>query len=46
MKPAGGKGGVIVLDARGRMAMTHSSEGMYRGYVTRDGAMRVMIFDC
>ena len=45
MKPAGGNGGVIVLDARGHLAITYSSEGMYRGYVTRDGAMRVMIFD-
>lgn len=42
--PAGGRGGAIVLDPRGQLAMTYSSEGMYRGYVTRDGTMRVMIF--
>ena len=39
IKPAGGEGGVIALDPRGRLAMTYSSEGMYRGYhVTRSGA--------
>ncbi len=45
IKPAGGLGGAIVLDAGGRLAMTYSSEGMYRGYVTRDGAMQVKIYN-
>jgi beta-aspartyl-peptidase (threonine type) len=44
IKPAGGEGGVIVLDRRGRLAMTFSSEGMYRGYVTRSGATCVRIY--
>ena len=44
IKPAGGEGGVIVLDRRGRLAMTYSSEGMYRGYVTRSGATWVRIY--
>jgi beta-aspartyl-peptidase (threonine type) len=44
IRPAGGKGGAIVLDGRGRLAMTYSSEGMYRGYVTRDGKTRAMIY--
>jgi beta-aspartyl-peptidase (threonine type) len=45
IKPAGGLGGAIVLDAGGRLAMTYSSEGMYRGYVARDGAMQVKIYN-
>jgi beta-aspartyl-peptidase (threonine type) len=44
IKPAGGEGGVIVLDRRGRLAMTYSSEGMYRGYVTRSGETWVRIY--
>ena len=44
VRPAGGEGGAIVLDRFGRLAMTYSSEGMYRGYITRDGRMRVMIY--
>ncbi|MGO9115891.1 MAG: isoaspartyl peptidase/L-asparaginase family protein [Thermoguttaceae bacterium] len=44
IKPAGGEGGVIVLDPHGNLAMTFSSEGMYRGYVTRSGETRVMIY--
>ena len=44
IKPAGGEGGVIVLDCRGRLAMTFSSEGMYRGYVTRSGETWVRIY--
>ena len=44
IKPAGGEGGAIALDGRGRVAMTFSSEGMYRGYVTRSGKTRVMIY--
>ena len=46
IKPAGGEGGVIVLDRHGNLAMTYSSEGMYRGYATRDGTIRVAIYDC
>ena len=44
IKPAGGVGGAIVLDRRGNLAMTYSSEGMYRGYVTRSGQTRVRIY--
>ena len=44
IKPLGGEGGVIVLDRRGRLAMTFSSEGMYRGYVTRSGDIRAKIY--
>jgi L-asparaginase / beta-aspartyl-peptidase len=44
IKPAGGEGGAIVLGPRGNLAMTYCSEGMYRGYITRSGAIRVMIY--
>lgn len=30
--PAGGTGGVIVIDAKGNIAMPFNTEGMYRGY--------------
>jgi beta-aspartyl-peptidase (threonine type) len=45
IKPAGGEGGVIALDRAGHAALTFSTEGMYRGYLTRSGEMRVAIFD-
>ena len=34
---AGGKGGVIALDARGHVAMPHSTEGLLWAYVSADG---------
>jgi beta-aspartyl-peptidase (threonine type) len=45
LKPAGGEGGVIVLDAKGRLAMSYNSEGLYRGYVTKDGKIVVHLYD-
>jgi beta-aspartyl-peptidase (threonine type) len=41
----GGDGGVIALDKRGRFAAPFNTEGMFRGYVTRDGEITVQIFD-
>ncbi len=43
LKKAGGEGGVIALDARGRLAVSFNSERMYRGYVTEDGKIQVFI---
>ena len=34
---AGGKGGVIALDARGHFAMPHSTEGLFWAYLSADG---------
>ena len=31
LKPAGGEGGVIALDAQGNFAAPYNTEGMYRG---------------
>jgi beta-aspartyl-peptidase (threonine type) len=44
IKPLGGEGGVIVLNARGEVAFTFTTEGMYRGYVTEDGMKKVLIY--
>jgi beta-aspartyl-peptidase (threonine type) len=44
IKPLGGQGGVIVLNARGELAFTFTTEGMYRGYVTENGEKRVLIY--
>ncbi len=39
----GGDGGVIAVDADGRIAMPFNTDGMYRGWVDRDGVAHVMI---
>jgi beta-aspartyl-peptidase (threonine type) len=44
IKPLGGNGGVIVLNARGELAFTFTTEGMYRAYVTDAGEKRVLIY--
>jgi beta-aspartyl-peptidase (threonine type) len=40
----GGDGGVIALDANGNMAMPFNTEGMYRGWVDKDGKIHIAIF--
>ena len=44
LKTAGGEGGVIVLDRQGRLAMPYNTEGMYRGFVARDGKVTVLLY--
>lgn len=41
----GGDGGVIALDAAGNIAMPYNTDGMYRGWVDKDGKMHVAILD-
>lgn len=41
----GGSGGLIALDARGRVAMPFDTGGMYRGFVARGARPRVAIYD-
>ncbi|MGA9423275.1 MAG: isoaspartyl peptidase/L-asparaginase [Rhodanobacteraceae bacterium] len=41
----GGNGGVIALDADGNFATPFSTEGMYRGWVDRDGDSHIAILD-
>ncbi|RMG62577.1 MAG: isoaspartyl peptidase/L-asparaginase [Calditrichaeota bacterium] len=40
----GGSGGVIALDAHGRVAWPFNTEGMYRGYIGPDGKMVIKIY--
>jgi beta-aspartyl-peptidase (threonine type) len=42
-----GVGGLIALDAKGNVAMVYSkkTEGMYRGTITADGKVKVMIYE-
>jgi beta-aspartyl-peptidase (threonine type) len=44
IKPLGGNGGVIVLNAKGELAFSFTTQGMYRGYVTGDGKKKVLIY--
>ena len=37
----GGDGGVIALDAHGNFAMPFNTEGMFRGWIDRDGKAHV-----
>ena len=45
LKKAGGAGAAIALDAQGNFAMSHNTEGLYRGYVTSDGNVTVKLFE-
>lgn len=40
----GGDGGMIALDKNGQVAMPFNTEGMYRGTVTADGKIEVLIY--
>jgi len=44
VKALGGTGGVIVLDANGKMAMSFNTEGMYRAYIDESGKPVVQIY--
>jgi beta-aspartyl-peptidase (threonine type) len=41
---AGGDGGMIALDGRGRLAMPFNTEGMYRGYLDGRGKPVVLLY--
>jgi L-asparaginase / beta-aspartyl-peptidase len=45
LKEAGGEGAAIALDPKGNFAMSHNTEGLYRGYVTADGKRTVMLYE-
>jgi len=44
LKPAGGDGGVIGLDARGNYAMEFNTPGMLRAYANSEGEKMIAIF--
>jgi beta-aspartyl-peptidase (threonine type) len=45
LKPAGGEGGAIVLDAKGRFSSAQNTEGMYRGWITKKGEIETRLWD-
>lgn len=44
MAKLGGNGGLIALDKNGKMAMPFNTAGMYRGTITADGKIEVLIY--
>ncbi len=44
LKVMGGEGGLIAMDAKGNIAMTFNTSGMYRGYMKSDGKKEVLIY--
>jgi len=45
LKAAGGEGAAIALDPKGNFAMSHNTEGLYRGYITSDGKISVLLYE-
>ncbi len=45
LKPAGGEGGVVSIDAEGNFAAPYNTPGLYRGYITADGQSKVMLYE-
>jgi L-asparaginase / beta-aspartyl-peptidase len=44
LRSVDGEGGLIAVDAAGNVALSFNSQGMYRGYVTENGEMKVDIY--
>ena len=44
LKPAGGSGGIIGIDADGNVVMEFNTPAMSRGYIDRDGKTKTAIF--
>ncbi len=44
LRAVGGEGGVIAIDSHGNATLPFNTEGMYRGYITAEGAISVGIF--
>jgi beta-aspartyl-peptidase (threonine type) len=45
IKSAGGEAGVIALDTKGNHSAPFNTNGLYRGYVTKDGKRHVAIYE-
>jgi beta-aspartyl-peptidase (threonine type) len=45
LKTQGAEGATIVLNPKGTLAFSYSSQGLPRGYVTDDGVMHLFIFE-
>ena len=44
LKPAGGSGGIIGIDAHGNVVMEFNTPAMSRGYIDHDGKTKTAIF--
>jgi beta-aspartyl-peptidase (threonine type) len=44
LKKLGGTGGVIGLDGKGNIAMPFNTEGMYRGFIDKDGRLEIQFY--
>ena len=44
LREIGGEGGLIAVDALGNVALPFNSDGMYRGFITTDGEIKVEIY--
>lgn len=44
LKPIGGQGGLIAVDAKGEVALPYNTPGMYRGYRHSDGRREIAIW--
>jgi L-asparaginase / beta-aspartyl-peptidase len=45
LKSQGGDGGLIALDKNGNFCMIFNTSGMFRGYASSDGEMKVLLFN-
>lgn len=45
LKPAGGEGAAIGLDKSGKFDAAYNSEGLYRGCITKEGKVRVRLYE-
>ena len=45
LKNAGGEGAAIVLDKSGRFTTARNTEGLYRAWITADGAIQIRIYE-
>lgn len=44
LKKMGGEGGVVSLDPQGHYASSHHSDGLYRGWITKEGTAQVRLY--
>jgi len=45
LKKAGGEGAFIALDPKGHFSMARNCEGLYRGFVTKEGVVKVFVYE-
>lgn len=45
LRDAGGEGGCVALDAKGRFATAFNSEGLYRACITKNGKITIRLYE-